>query len=221
MVDASQCKAINIALLPDKRGVAIAQQFNRMLRDKSSSCFAFDHAHHPHITLFQMYVKSDDIPEVITRVEDHLREFKTGEVFFKELEKGSNFADEGSEYLPSLSIRDPKNLISSLHNKVANLVSDLRVKKVQGNRRLCFFSGGSSVTNKSMEYVSKFYDQSSFDKYSPHMAIGIGKENEVEEVVNKQLTILQEEKKFKSDKLVVGHLGNYCTCTQIIQEWAI
>ena len=58
-------------------------------------------------------------------------------------------------------------------------------------------------------WIRNYSKESSLDKFSPHITIGIGE-------VESETRGLAYPIKFNTSKLALCHLGNYCTCRKVI-----
>src|SRR6266581_4369469 len=62
--DASAVTAIDILLEPDATMVQHAEAVNARLREVFPKGFALDASHHPHISMFQCFVRTSDLDQV-------------------------------------------------------------------------------------------------------------------------------------------------------------
>jgi len=63
----------------------------------------------------------------------------------------------------------------------------------------------TEISESTLDWIKNYPEQSSFEKFFPHITIGYG------EIDNFSFPI-----KFSVLKLALCHLGNHCTCRQIL-----
>ena len=61
------------------------------------------------------------------------------------------------------------------------------------------------VDEISLSWIRKYREKWSFEKFYPHITLGIGRTNQQDVVIS-----------FVASELALCHLGNYCTCRKIL-----
>jgi hypothetical protein len=73
------------------------------------------------------------------------------------------------------------------------------------------FVGYPAVHPASVEWVNRYRTAAAFDRFSPHITIGIGRFGEERERPRLPLSGV-------ASRLALCHLGDYCTCRKILFE---
>ncbi|MBD3280472.1 hypothetical protein GF389_03025 [Candidatus Dojkabacteria bacterium] len=150
----------------------------------------------PHITLLFGGVEEDDLSQVWEIVSDVCQSFGPLELEIPDIRYASS---------TGLHITRSDKLVS-LHNKLVESVSPLMSYDVSvGN-----YKAPESVLEISTSWVNNFLQNSSGENYDPHMTIGDG-ELQKEDYPNLPI-------KFIADRIALCHLGNLCTCAEILFE---
>jgi 2'-5' RNA ligase len=181
--------AIDVVLLPPEEIMDKAIEVNRKLEDKKivldkNNCL-------PHISLCMGVVESENLAKVEKVIED----IASGHSKL-ELEIMGVSCDSAFE------ISKP-NELQELHETITGAVSDyLTYDATVG----AFFSP-PAVEKKTLFWINGYRDNSSFEKFHPHITLGINESKP--EKLNFRFIV---------SKLVICHLGNYCTCRKILFE---
>ncbi len=184
--------AIDIALLPPDKIMDEAIAINKKLIAQYGPKIVLNkHSCLPHITLSQCLIEEKNLVRVVARLKEIAADFGVLELKGK-LDK---------EYNPWLEIAKTKQL-QELHNKVMN---DFKAFASYDAKKEYFYD--SLVRKESLDYVRRFAIESAYDKYYPHLTVGIGR-----------MVDSPKEIGFKAERLAICHLGDYNTCRKILYE---
>ena len=201
----SQSKiVVDIVLLPPdeitEKAIEVNQVLIKTFDDKivlnKQNCL-------PHISLAMGCINKDDIPAIDTILKDIAEKFSPLTLTISDIraetiptgEKVSGFEIEKTTELYLL----PETVMNKLSPYFTYDVS----------LDMIYALPNQPVEVVTTHWIKNYPKESSFEKFSPHITIGIG---EVEgETCGIKLPI-----QFSVSKLALCHLGNYCTCREIV-----
>lgn len=197
--------AFDIALIPDKLIIDLATKYNHNLskvKDGTYPMFApennFGKGCLPHITLAQGFV----IEKEIERLGECLET-----IVLKNSPLNLKITHAYSRALPNsligvgLAVQNNQEL-QVLHEKIMLSISPFT--SYEGSISTLYRPEGEQLDETSLYWIKNFRDQS-FERFEPHITLGIG------EPVN-----LNKQIDFYVNKIIIAHLGNYCTCRKIL-----
>jgi 2'-5' RNA ligase len=161
--------AIDIALEPDATMMRHAQADNARLLKVFPKGFTLDETHHPHVTIFQLFVHTGDLEKVYAAADA---------VFAKEKPTGWTLKAIKYYYIPSPPIglagivAEPTEDLHRLQDELIAAVAPYTLKT--GTSAACYSTeGGHDIQEFLIEYVANFATIAAGKKFNPHVTIGV------------------------------------------------
>lgn len=185
--------AVDVVLLPPVEVMDRAIEINGQLLGTSGSDIVLDREKClPHITLAMGCMNEDDLGKV--------NEILAGIAgSFPPLSLKTVSSKGGKAWIKIEKTRD----IEVLHEIVMIRLSSFFSYKAA--RDMVFEEEGEEVNDLTLDYIKKFFTDSSFENYAPHITVGKG-----------DMDVEVETFDFVSAELALCHLGNYCTCRKVL-----
>jgi len=194
--------AIDILLEPDEAMRVQARADNARLRENDPESFALDGTHIPHISVLQCYVYTRDLDKVFAAV----KQVTQAQSFV-----GTELTTTGYFYIPwqgqelaGINIA----LTSELRSYQRAIMDAVQPFTAKNGTSEAFVPNddGSPVGEAIIRYVSSFDSQHTGEHYSPHITIGIGRED----FLRKMTTAAPYTPiTFKAMRVGVYHLGDF------------
>lgn len=160
--------AIDILLDPDETMVAHAQAANARLLTAYPAGFALDAAHQPHITVLQRFVNTAALDEVVTAAET---------VLVSENPADWRLRAVKHYYIPAPPIGlagivvEPTADLLRLQQRLIDAIAPYTV--LTGTvAAFASTQDGRDIQEELIEYVTNFVEDSSGDKFNPHVTTG-------------------------------------------------
>ena len=171
--------AIDIALEPDATMVQHAMAANARLRKSFPKGFALDETHHPHISMLQQSVRTDDLDKVFAAA---------NAVMAKEKPTAWTLKAFKYYYIPSPPLGLAGIVVEpteDLHRLQDELITAVAPYTVRTGTPAAFFSdeGGRDIQEFLIEYVANFTTIAAGKKFNPHVTIGVGTETYLNEML--------------------------------------
>ena len=171
--------AIDIALEPDATMMARARADNARLLKVFPKGFALDATHHPHVTMLQQFVRTDDLDKVYAAV---------NKVLAGEKPTSWNLKAFKYYYIPSPPVGlagivvEPTEDLLRLQQKIIEVVTPYTEKS---GTTVAFMSteDGRDIQPFLLEYVANFVTIAAGKKFNPHITIGVGTEAYLNEML--------------------------------------
>ena len=185
-------KAIDVVLLPNEAMTDRAIEANAELVEKFGAEIVLSKNNClPHISLAMGCIDESDIPAVA----DVLDTIAKTNQLTKLKVIGVRTSGDASVF----EVQKTKEL-QSLHETVLNqvgpyLTSDVTPDMVYGGRPV----------ESTLQWIRDYPEKSSFEKFFPHMTIGYGEMVSIPSPID-----------FTASALALCHLGNHCTCRDVL-----
>jgi hypothetical protein len=171
--------AIDIALEPDATMVQHAKDANARLLKSFPKGFALDETHHPHVSMLQQFVHTDDLDKIFAAA---------NAIMVKEKPTGWTLKAFKYYYIPDPPfglagiVAEPTE---DLHRLQDELIAAVTPYAVKTGTPAAFFSelGGRDIQKSLIEYVTHFVKIAADKRFNPHVTIGVG----TEKYLNKML----------------------------------
>jgi 2'-5' RNA ligase len=171
--------AIDIALEPDATMIQHAKDANARLLKSFPKGFALDETHHPHVTMLQQFVRTDELDKVFAAADA---------VFVKEKPTAWTLKAFKYYYIPAPPmgvagiVVEPTEDLHRLQDEIITAVEPYTVKT---GTPAAFFSeeGGRDIQEELIEYVEHFTTIAAGKKFNPHVTIGVGTEAYLNEML--------------------------------------
>lgn len=161
--------AIDIALEPDATMVQHAMAANARLLKAFPKGFALDETHHPHISMLQQFVRTDDLDKVYAAANAILAK-----------EKPTTWGLKAFKYyyIPSPPLGLAGIVVEpteDLHRLQDELVTAVGPYTVKTGTPAAFFSdaGGHDIQQFLVAYVANFVTDAAGKRFNPHVTIGV------------------------------------------------
>jgi 2'-5' RNA ligase len=195
--------AIDIALEPDATMIQHAKDANARLLKSFPKGFPLDETHHPHITMLQQFVRTNDLDKAFAAADA---------VFVKEKPTAWTLKAFKYYYIPAPPmgvagiVVEPTEDLRRLQDEIITAVEPYIVKT---GTPAAFFSevGGRDIQEELIEYVAHFTTIAAGKKFNPHVTIGVG----TEEYLNKMLAEPFPSFTFSAAGASVYQLGTFGT----------
>jgi 2'-5' RNA ligase len=205
--------AIDIALEPDATMVQHAMAANARLRKSFPKGFALDQTHHPHITLLQQFVRTDDLDKVFAAA---------SAVMAKEKPTAWTLKAIKYYYIPAPPFGVAGIVVEpteDLHRLQDELIAAVEPYTVKTGTAAAFFSdeGGRDIQNELIAYVENFVAEAAGKRFNPHVTIGVG----TEKYLNKMLAEPFASFTFSAVGASVYQLGSFGTARKELRALAL
>jgi 2'-5' RNA ligase superfamily len=164
--------AIDIALEPDATMVQHAMAANARLLKSFPKGFPLDQTHHPHISMLQQFVRTDDLDKVYAAA---------NAVMAKEKPTAWTLTAFKYYYIPSPPLGLAGIVVEpteDLHRLQDELITAVEPFTVKTGTPAAFFSdeGGRDIQKFLINYVANFVTDAAGKRFNPHVTIGVGTE---------------------------------------------
>lgn len=185
-------KAIDVVLLPDDEMTNKAIEANAELIEKFGAEIVLSKdSCLPHISLAMGCIYESDIPAVT----DILNTIAKTNRLTKLKIIGVRASGDSSVFEVQKT-----NDLQSLHETVLNQVGPYLSSDVTED----MIYGGRAVES-TLQWIGDYPEKSSFEKFFPHITIGYG-----------QMENISSPIEFTASALALCHLGNHCTCRDVL-----
>ena len=164
--------AVDIALEPDRTMIYHATTDNARLLESFPKGFALDATHHPHVTMLQQFVRTDDLDKVFAAAYA---------VFVKEKPTAWTLKAFKYYYIPSPPLGLAGIVVEpteGLHRLQDELITAVKPYTVKTGTPAAFFSeeGGRDIQQQLIGYVAHFTTIGAGKRFNPHVTIGVATE---------------------------------------------
>jgi 2'-5' RNA ligase superfamily len=164
--------AIDIALEPDATMIQHAMAANARLLKSFPKGFTLDETHHPHISMLQQFVRTDDLDKVFAAA---------NAVMAKEKPTAWTLKGFKYYYIPSPPLGLAGIVVEpteDLHRLQDELITAVAPYTVKTGTPAAFFSedGGHDIQSELISYVENFVKDAAGNRFNPHVTIGVATE---------------------------------------------
>ena len=205
--------AIDILLMPDATMLQHAQATNDRLRKVYPKGFALDASHHPHVTLVQRFVRTEDLDNVYAAVG---KVFASADVTGLRLEAFKYYYMPDKDLGLSGIVVKPTPALLKLEQQVIDAVTPFAVR-TGTSTAFVTTPEDPEVLPALIEYVSVFVPEHSGEHYHPHVTTGLAPR----EYLDKMLAEPFEKFTFSPAGAAVYHLGHFGTAAKKLKEWEL
>jgi 2'-5' RNA ligase len=191
-------KAVDIVLLPDEKMMARAVEINADLVKRFGSEIVLNKAGClPHISLDMGCLVEKDVPSVEKVLEEIAKEASLPDLRVVGIRSSENSKGQTVSVFEVEKTRELQSLHENIMDKLATyLSSDVTEEMIYGDEK---------VAETTLLWIKNYRQNSSFENFFPHITIGYGR------VENQMLP-----ETFAASELALCHLGNHCTCREIL-----
>jgi 2'-5' RNA ligase len=196
MPDASKLTAVDVAILPPPDVSRIAIDLSATLPAAHSKGLRLDDTHLPHITLVQLFVRTEELPQMEADIDGVVR----GMTPLRLRVTGGG----RSRHTVWMTIeRTPE--LSALHEALMHAVRGI---ERQGGTAAAFVDGNARPGD--VLWVTGYRLSSSFAAFTPHITLGHAKQ-------------APQIEPFEFDAVDVAacHLGRFCSCRRVLRRWSL
>lgn len=188
--------ALDVAVLPPPDVTARAIALSAALPADEFQGFRLDEHHLPHITLMQLFARTNELEEVLLRVDQVVRPRSPLRL---------RVAGGGQGTQSVWMAIEPTQPLIALHEQ---LVETLRGLERPDGGTGAFFDADARM--RDVLWVAGYRLKSSFGHYTPHITLGHASRPPSIEPFSFEATVV-----------AVCHLGTFCTCRRIIRQWTL
>ena len=212
VAQSSPVTAIDIALEPDSTMVQHAKAANARLLKAFPKGFRLDATHHPHISILQQFVRSEDLGKVYAAVNAVLAEEKPTSWTLKAFKY---------YYIPAPPIGVAGIVVeptADLHRLQDKIVAAVKPYTVKTGTPAAFFSdeGGRDIQPELIDYVANFVPGAAGKHFNPHVTIGVGTQAYLDKMLAEPFAAFT----FKAAGASVYQLGAYGTARKELKAFA-
>jgi hypothetical protein len=194
--------AMDVVLLPETSISVACIDYSRQLAEIYDSEIRLNkHDCLPHISLSMGILRRNKIDELSVEIAKTVGECCNLKLEAVAVESGE---DEGRSV--SLQLAKGRELVS-LHEAVMTITSQYFSHDVSGQ----MFFDELNVNQTSLNWVADYPETSAYKNWEPHITLGYGK----------ALSEIEIRGTFSVKALALCHLGNHCTCREVLFEIAM
>ncbi len=191
--------AIDVVLIPPDNVIQLAIDINKIFPETGAENYVLDaKTCIPHITLLMGLITREQVPEIGRKLGALAEKFSALNL---KITHAKTSARPDGKKLSGLEIEKTPEL-QKLHETILDEMSSIFT--YDGVEKEMFFTP-PIVNEVPMFWVQGFAKTSVREKYKPHITLGVGEPK-------KEITPVQ----FTASKLALCHLGNYCTCRDVL-----
>src|SRR5258705_5483264 len=203
--------AIDILLEPDAMMIQHAQATNDRLLKVYPKGFSLDASHHPHITLVQRFVRTEDLDKVYAAVG---KVFASADVTSLKLEAFKYYYIPDKDLGLSGIVIKPTPELIKLELQVIDAVTPFAVK-TGTSAAFVTTPEDPEVLPALITYVSEFVPKSSGEHYHPHVTTGLAPRTYLDKMIAEPF----ENFTFSPAGAAVYHLGHFGTAAKKLNQF--
>ena len=203
--------AIDIALEPDATMIQHAEAVNARLLKVFPKGFALGPTHHPHITILQRYVRTEDLEKVYAAAGAVLANEKPASWKLKAFKY--YFIPLKDTGLAGIVV-EPTDDLLKLQQELIDAVAPFTA---QTGTAAAFITtpDDPDINQPTIDYVEAFVPKASGKNFNPHVTVGIA----TEDYLNKMLAEPFDAFSFSPAAASVYQLGNFGTARKKLTTW--
>ena len=164
--------AIDIALEPDATMMQHAMAANARLLKSFPKGFPLDETHHPHVTMLQQFVRTEDLDKVFAAA---------NAVLAKERPRAWTLKAFKYYYIPAPPLGLAGIVVEpteDLHRLQDELITTVKPYTVTTGTPAAFYSdeGGRDIQQDLIDYIANFVTGAAGARFNPHVTVGVGTE---------------------------------------------
>jgi 2'-5' RNA ligase len=202
MVDEKEIAiAVDVVLIPSKEVADEAIRINRELLKQTKSDYVLTRTDRiPHLSLAMGSLHQSLTPHITELLQKIASPYPPVDLFFSRIDVRTNSTGEP---IATLAV-EKTSALQSLHEEITQQLSSYLIEDAAAEG----FIGYPDVKPSSVAWVKDYRSAASFERYSPHITLGIGRPD----------PSLLSFRRGRTERLALCHLGNYCTCRKILFE---
>ncbi len=192
--------AVDIVLLPDEKMTGRAIKANaELIKIAGRQIVLNEEDCLPHISLAMGCIDRKVVETIAKTIESIAKEYGSGVAKLRVtgVHIGTNSI---GEKVSSLVIENTKEL-QLLHERIMRDLQPYFTYDVTAD----MIYGNEEVAHSTLLWIRDYPNKSSFVNFLPHITIGYGEAGPIESTID-----------FTASRLALCHLGNHCTCRQIL-----
>src|SRR5215472_8234249 len=171
--------AIDIALEPDATMMQHAMAANARLLKSFPKGFPLDETHHPHVTMLQQFVRTEDLDKVFAAA---------NAVLAKERPRAWTLKAFKYYYIPAPPLGLAGIVVEpteDLHRLQDELITTVKPYTVTTGTPAAFYSdeGGRDIQQDLIDYIANFVTGAAGARFNPHVTVGVGTETYLNEML--------------------------------------
>ncbi len=196
--------AVDIVLIPPEPIVKLAIELNRSFPDTAKEDYVLDaKTCIPHITLLMGLISRDQLTEINSRLSSVVEKFSAINLRVTGL---TSSPIPTGKIFSTLVVEKNSNL-QKLHETILEELKEFF--SWNGVEKEMFYSP-PRVRDISSFWVKGFDKNSARENYEPHISLGFAE-------LKQEFVPVQ----FTASKLALCHLGNYCTCRDVLSSFEL
>jgi hypothetical protein len=196
----SHRRAIDIVLLPDASTTACAINLSEdLLKGKDATRLILNQQNRlPHISLAMGVITETDMEQLTTGLAAMAESIYTQTLRTMRVKSQPDPTDA----IALVDLERTDELLA-VHEQAMKLLTPIRSKNVTAND----FADSLPDNSGTIDWVREFEGSAAYQRFSPHITLGYG-----------HLPNPAFPETFLADRLAVCHLGEHCTCSEILFE---
>jgi hypothetical protein len=194
--------AIDVVLIPPDDILQLAIDINKTFPNTATENYVLDlKTCIPHITLLMGLITRDQLLEVCHKLDSIAKKFSPLNLKIT----GTHTSTRPDEKVLSTLVIENTVELQKMHEATLDKMSSIFI--YEGVQKEMFYSP-PPVNEIPLFWVKGFAETSVGENYKPHITLGIGEPK-------RPISPVQ----FTASKLALCHLGNYCTCRDLL--WSV
>ena len=196
--------AIDVVLLPDEAMTARAVEANAdLVRRHGSEIVLHPQTCLPHVSLAMACVERSAVEPIRSELEAIKQTYPAGELRITGVVTSLNARGESVSVFALAKTR----AIQALHERVMEAIQPFSRPDVTPE----MIHGDEPVAETTLAWIRDFAQKAAYGAYFPHITIGYG-------TVSEPMTFPMP---LAAPRLAICHLGNHCTCREILASVAL
>ncbi len=191
--------AIDVVLLPEIRIARLAVEANRKLVGSDRDEIVLDETTClPHISLAMGVIEVEQVDAITEALATAARDCPTGDLVLTGVVTVLNAKNESN----SMFAVAKTTALQKLHERIMEAIEPYVSRDVSAE----MIYGDEDVAPSTLAWIRDYRQKAAFGAFFPHITIGYG-------VVQEAMTFPI---RFVAPKLALCHLGNHCTCRNVL-----
>ena len=195
--------AVNVAILPPEPVMDLALEWNKKLVKNRAANITLDKTNFmPHVSLVMGCLRADQLDRANEILQSIAGRHKTLDLKIPHIRTVNT---SSGDTVITFDI-NPTDELTKLHESVVNAFKPLLTQDAISDD----VHGPPPINNAALNWINNYVPHHCFDHFWPHITIGFGESPG--HVTSSS---------FQASRLAICHLGNHCTCRNILGETSL